>query len=1171
MAGRLKSNKRTNVDIERIGYQIDDIRQDLNSMSNSMDMMTGNTLEAPEPQIPFVIGEEPDVDGIFPTFAINIPAQTEVIRVQLIRRSDNVKLASDASDAAAIARARRKIFAFRFEVSEDEAVTGVIERRTDKPIKRRKNPAKNQIQLVRLIALNDKDAFAKNPDENPFEVTTALNVGDPIFPTLVVRDQYDALDSGHMPGEAIMMDWDKRYFNIGTSIAGPSKPALNKIVGNKVNLETQASDAKLTFKVEANANNNGGVNDVSFEAGGYNEAYIVLQRINADGTADSASGGENDEPLKFGGPIEDTDQTFVLIDAILPLGARFKWKANIVGNGVKKERATPDMVVTFYAGGTPPTANIPELAAFTIAVGETDGQFTEVSATITQPASPALAVLLKRLQFFKTNPSGTKKLAQKISLLDEEGVFVPGQATTFTAQIKHKKNLTNIKFDATVIGINHTTAVPIKRDATPFMGNSTFSVKPTQPALALINTAPDSDTDEASDSFADFTVGASATDATAKFADTGTDTIFIALRKLNGAADDDPDDGRIVKYPFPVEDLNATQIICRVRGLKTGRKYRWPRNIASNSGATIKSDDVNPPVEFRAGQMIIDPTGVQVSIVSITQEDGNFVVRVRVIQTTPAVLLRAVTLFKDRNNGQGFVEIANAKVRIKDKPEFQVAAANQTLDIEINALKNTTAQIRPRVIAVGGLTKDGTAVPAVATAGQPPTTLPSFPMAGDIVVNTVQADISTGVALVVFRVFASWMRAMTGQGGTGPGGSISFQDVAADDAAVVIGNAENANNAQTYRAAMLDITQNSVDIAVELTIGKNYLYRRNRTFRDGIPAVSQITDVPFTAGGRLGDSTLAFLTSVSLSLFQVLDNSGQVDKRQVDAQVNFTQPTPAYLIKAVEFFKKRNADAQFKSVHKERLLDDISVQTPGAKLVSKPIQVPANSTFNIQAVIIGLGDSPTTPIRRTVGPTNIVMPAETGNNDTARPQWSGFPAPTQVSQSPFLLPRMRVRWKPSGLRVRANLPDLQVLTLRTIRLQFLFICQPGGITKAIYYNPDTGSFQNATPSIFDQEFWIDIGKGINAFFPEERPTITGAQGSATYTSTGGLPTSITNDLLSSYNSFGLTYLQVDVAAINNLVPTSEQQSSVRLASTQITFPFVPQNGQIGIESFATLP
>jgi len=1166
---RIKSSYKTNADFERLSFRFNDIEQAINNMSDDMGMLTGNTLQSPEPQIPFVIGEEPDVDGIFPTFAINIPAQTEVIRVQLIRRSDNVKLASDASDAAAIARARRKIFAFRFEVSEDEAINGVIERRTDKPIKRRKNPAKNQIQLVRLIALNDKDAFAKNPGENPFEVTTALNVGDPIFPTLVVRDQYDALDSGHMPGETIMMDWDKRYFNIGTSIAGPSKPALNKIIGNKVNLETQASDAKVTFKIEANANNNGGVNDVSFEAGGYNEAYIVLQRVNPDGTPDSTSGGENDEPLKFGGPIEDTDQTFVLIDAILPLGARLKWKANIVGNGVKKERATPDMVVTFFAGGQPPTANIPELAAFTIVVGETDGQFTEVSATITQPASPALAVLLKRLQFFKTNPSGTKKLAQKISLLDEEGVFVPGASTTFTAQIKHKKNLTNIKFDATAIGINHTTAVPIKRDATPFMGNSTFSVKPTQPALALINTAPDSDTDEASDSFADFTVGASAADPAAKFADVGTDTIFIALRKLNGAADDDPDDGRIVKYPFPVEDLNATQIICRVRGLKTGRKYRWPRNIASNSGATIKSDDVATPVEFRAGQMLIDPTGVQVSIVSITQEDGNFVVRVRIIQTTPAVLLRAVTLFKDRNNGQGFVEIANAKVRIKDKPEFQVAAANQTLDIEINALKNTTAQIRPRVIAVGGLTKDGVAVPAVAFSGQPPTTLPSFPMSTDIITNSIQADGQS--ALVVIRVFASWMRAMTGQGGTGPGGSISFNDVSADAAAVVIADAVATGQNQEFKAADFDPTQNFADITMELTIGKAYVIRRNITFREGVPAKSQITNVPFNAGGRAGVNGFPGL-SFSLSLLPVTNGAGQTDNTQAEAVLTIGQPTPHYLLRAFEIERKRNVDGIYKLIlPRERILEDLSIQSPGTKTISRIVPIPRNGTFNIRARLIGLGDGVGGgAIRLESNIVNRVTdPDSTG--DTGRPQWSGFPAPGQMSQPPFLLPRMRVRWKPAGLKVRANLPDLQVLSLKVIRLQFLFVCQPGMVSKAIYYNPETGSFQNATPSIFDQEFWIDIGKGINAFFPEERPTITGAQGSATYTSTGGLPVSITNDLLSSYNSFGLTYLQVDVAAINNFVPTSEQQSSVRLASTQINFPFVPQNGQIGIESFATLP
>lgn len=1187
---RVKSGTRTNADFERLGFKFNDIEQAMLSMSNDMGMLTSNTLLTPEPGIPFKLAEEPDVDGIFPTFVIKVPAQTEVVRCQLIRKSDNVKLATDASDEAAIARARRKIFAFRFEVSEDEAQNGTVERRTDKPIKRRKNPAKNQLQLIRLIALNDKDAFAKNPDANPFEVTTPLSVGQQIFPALVVRDKYDSLDSGHMPDEPIMMDADKRYFNIGTSVAGPSKPALDKIVSNTINLETpQTGDVKTTFRIEANANNNGSANDVSFETAGYNEATVVLQRINPNGTPDP--GGVLTFPLA----IEDTDQTFVLIDAILPLGARFKWRRNTVGNGTKKEPAVPDMDVVFFAGGQPPTAGIPELQAFTIAVGETDGGFTEVAVQIVQKAAPNLPALLKRIQIFKTNPGGTKKFAGKLPLLDEETVFIAGKTSTFFFQVKHKKNLTGIRFDATLIGINHTEALPITRDASPFMGDSIFAGKPTAPNLNLLVTAPDTDTDNANDSYADFTVGASATDATKTFADVGTDTIFIALRKFNGQSDDDPDDNRIKKEPFPVEDLNATQIVCRVRNLRTGVRYRWPRNIASNSGAIIKSDTVQ--VEFRAGQMLVDPVNVTISIVSITQEDGNFVVRVRIQQaaapTMPA-LLRLVSLFKDRNNGQGFVEIANSRVRIKDNPLFQVAGANQTLDIEINALKNTTAQLRARVTAVGGLTKDSVAVPAIATGGQPPTTLPSIPQAGDIIVNTVQADSSTGIAIVVFRVFASWMRALTGQGGTGQGGSINFNDVSADEAAVVISDASGGQG-QEFKAADFDPTQNFADVSAELTIGKAYLYRRNITFRAGVPAKSTAANIPFTAGGRISATNLSELTGVSIQLFQVLDANNQVDNKQVDAQVNFTQPVLPVLIKRIEFYKKRNNDAAFKLVGGERLLDDISYQQAGSKSFNKPIQVPANATFNIQAIIIGLGDTPTTPVRRTVGPTNAVMPADAGNNDTARPQWGGAPVFPQQTLS-TTVPNMRVRYSNNSIiKIKANLPDKQVKSLITCRVAFEFIVQvlvgipPNQqvVTRIYTWNPETNEFfmgqagfttdfgQNGSPNVlrFNPTYFIDIGKGINAAFSVDKPTVSGSPPSATIASFGDIPPTIVNDLLVAFNNGLLRYLQIRAVVINNFDPTSEQASSVGVLSepSRINFPFTGGDRGPAFDFFTYLP
>lgn len=1177
---RIKSSYRTNAEFERLGFRFNDIEEAMLNMSDDMGMMTGNTLLAPEPNLPFKLAEEPDVDGIFPTFAIKVPAQTEVIRVQLIRKSDNVKLSTDADDAAAIARARRRIFAFRFEVSEDEAANGVVERRTDKPIKRRKAASKNQIQLIRLIALNDKDAFAKNPDSNPFEVTNSLAVGDQIFPALIVREQYDSLDSGHMPNETIMMDADKRFFNIGTSVAGPSKPATDKIIGNKVNLETQASDAKVTFKVEANANNNGSASDVSFEAAGYNEAYIVLQRINVDGTPDSTSGGENDEPLKFGGPIENTDQTFVLIDAILPLGARFKWKANVVGNGVKKERATPDMAVTFYAGGTPPTAGIPELSAFTIATGETDNGFTEVTVTITQPNAPALPVLLKRLQFFKTNPSGTKKLVKKIPLLDEEGVFVAGASTTFTEQIKHKKNLTGIAFDATVIGINHTTAVPIQRNASPVMGNSTFTVKPTAPAASLVVTVPDSDTDEAGDSYADFTVGASAADPTKTFADVGTDTIFIALRKFSGtgAVDDDPDDNRIVKYPFPIEDLNVTQVTCRVRGLKTGRRYRWPRNIASNSGAIVKSDTVQ--VEFRAGQMALDLLNVTISIVSITQEDGNFVVRVRIQQAAaPAqpVLLRAVSLFKDK--GQGFVEIANSKVRIKDKPEFQVAGANQTLDIEINALKNTTTQLRARVVAVGGATKDSASVPAAAIGGLPPTMQPSPPQTGDIIINTVQADISTGIALVSIRVFATWQRATTGQGGTGPGGSLSFNDVGADDAGVVIVDGVSFVNDQVFRAGNLDGTQNSTDIVCELVIGKSYAIKRTVTYREGVAIRSQVTNLGFVAGGRAGVNGFPGL-SFSLALFPVLNGQGQTDNTQAEAQITIVQPNQAsggpYLLKAFEIERRRNMDGPYKLVlPRERILDDLSLQTSGTKVLSRIVPLPRNGTFEFRARLIGLGDGVGGGNVRleTFPPVTMLSPADQAATDPGRPQYSGQRTDGQPNSSPFVIPRLIVKYRPTGIRVRCNLPDINMLTHKVCYMSFRFDTRPSGFLIRYFFNPLTGSFIQSNFLVFpDPEYSIDVGKSLAEFFPEQRPVITGSPPTASFDMANGgrgdIPTEIANNLLTAYNNSQQADLTVILSTVNRF-NSSESLSSVVVTSTSIPFPFLPSMMQIGMTGTVT--
>jgi len=949
---------------------------------------------------------------------------------------------------------------------------------------------------------------------------------------------------------------------------------------NDVNLETQAADARVQFKVFAAVDANGLPDmTLTFADLDINEVYIGL-RVFGD-TPDTT--GDTAEPMRPGGAVSDKTKPFTIVEVILPLAKRYLWTRNITRNASGKEFNIPGTPVDFYAGGDIATTGMPEFSGgttdtptgglFTIAAVQLDNAHTEVQVRVKQRGASQLAILLKRILLFKTIPSGTQKNIETIKLLDEESVFVRTADVTFIREIKHVANKTGIMYGARMIGVGHTVALPIQRDASMAMADSTFSIAPSAPAVGLFATAPDSDTDEANDSFADFTIFASATNPSATFADTGANIVYVVLRKFSGtgASDDDINDNRLPKYPFPIEDLNVTNVVCRVRNLKTGRQYVWQRNISERAGSIVKSV-TGTTFTFRAGSMIIDPASVTISIVSITQVGTSFVVRVRIIQTTMPVLLRSVSLFKDKNDGQGFIEIANSKVRIKDKPEFQIALANQTLDIEINALKNTTVSLRARVTAVGGLSKDSTAVPGVATGGSPPTMQPSFPMAADIVLNTVQADISTGIAIVTFRIFASWMRATTGQGGTGPGGSISFNDVSADAAAAVIADAMTSGQGQEFKAADFDPTQNFADVTAEFTIGKAYLYRRNITFREGVPSKSQITNVNFNAGGRAGVNGFPGLT-FTLALAQVLDSSGGIDNTQVEAQLNITQPASPYLLKAFEIERKRNIlDSVYKLViPRERILDDITYQTTGVKpTISRIIPIPKKGTYNVRARLIGLGDGVGGgPVRLDSNIVNSTTLDNPGATDPGRPQYSGQTVPPPNTGS--LTPRLRAQWRKQAITIKCNLPDVNMLTHITCYASFEFQSRPFGSLVRQFWNPDTGeNFQGFGLIFPDPVFHIDLGKTLKTGFDVERPLISSPSPPATYTNPdasgnpGDLPLAIASNLLASFNAgFGSsTVLIITLITMNRFNPGVPLSSVISVLAESIPFPFDPKNMQL---------
>lgn len=1164
MAGRTQSEIRTNASFEVLTQEIGRFRKQLKTIMSAMgqNMPVVSMVTEAEASIPFKIGQEGDGGNIFVTVAILVPGDAFKVRVQLISKRQNSILSGETEDQA-ITRAKAHILPFTIPISNLEREMGICIQNIGPFRYKENNPERNQYQLLRLVTVSQmENAVSFNPDEDPTDT----------FPFTAFKVRNDGAN-----------DSENAYFTIddGAIATKPSRPELQYIVSNQANTETVLNDSRTRFKVFAGVDAMGNPDmNLTFDLLDIDTCNIGLRPFTD--TPDSM--GDTEEPMKPGGPITDRTKPFTLIDAILPLGSRWLWTRNITRNQGGKQLAIASPPIEFYAGGNPATAGIPELTpngmngspAFTISsVTQQDGNHTRIEITLTQPTP--IPILFKRIDIFKTLPAGTRKKVDKRDLLVEEDVFVAGATTVFVFEVKHQANKTGIMYDAEIVAINSTRAVPIKRSAAQASGNSTFNGIPSAPALALLQTGADAETSEANDSFSDHTIQASATDPTATFRSLGTDILYVVLRKVNNATDDDPDDARVKKEPFPIEDgeLDATSKICRVRGLKTGRQYQWARNLAGRSGVTVRSA-IGTSVSFRAGQMIVDPTNLGLSFTVTQEAKRNFLVRVTVTQTTPAVLLRNLIIFKDKRNGQGFKEID--RTVIKDRPEFQVAGMAATFDFELHARPGTTIDIKIRATAVGGQFKEVTMLNVGAVdSNEPPTMQPSPPMTGDIILNTIFGDTSNGKALVSVRVFASWMRATTGQGGTGPGGSISFNDVGADTAAALIVDGDTFLNPQQFEAGNFDPTQNSTDIVFELSLGKSYAFSRAITRRSGTPSRSSVNNIVFSAGGRVSATGLSELTSVSLTLTQVLNGAGQADNKQVEATCNFTQPATPVLLKRIEFYKRNTPAGQFKLVSGESLKDDFSYNLAGSKSYTISIPVPANTTFAIQCVLIGIGDTPSMSVRRTVGPTSMVNPPDTSTEDTARPQWGGFPAMGQSTLSTSV-PRMRVKYgNPGTITVKANLPDKQVRSLITCKVAFEFICAPGGIGKVYTWNPETGVFFQGTagfitdfgslgqPNVlrFDPLYYIDIGKAISSAFVIDKPTITGSPPSASIIpgEAGDIPSTILADLLTAFNGGNIAYLQARVVVINNLVPTSEQQSSIGLLCqpTSINFPFRGSN------------
>lgn len=863
MTGRTHSERNSNPTFEGLFQRVGALEGLMASMNGLITNMRRNaSLTMPTPTLPFKIAEEGTSQGILITVGVNLPGQDyDVIRGSLIRVFDNEIKAGETEDQAS-ARAIQKIKKFTIKITDKDRALGVAIRQLEElPLVPKETATKNQYQLLELIAVNkDTSARATNPAQDPTKTFP--------FPALSVD----------VMGE--------KFFTIGDSTItdGPSQPDKSRIVENRVNLATQAADAIVTFKVFASATDP----TKTFEDLDITEAYVGIRPF-AD--ADDAT-GETDNKFRPGGPIADRTKPFTLISQNFPLGERYKWNRVITLNAGGKKVAIAVSTIDFFAGGEPPTNGIPEIETFTLTAVQRNNTHTLLTALIKQyangqPLSPPptprqFAALLKRLTFTMQEPGQAAEVIEKIDLLDEEATFIQGNTVTFKKKVAHRANLTGIKYNATIFGITHTPAFPVTRNATEATADSTLNAVPT---AVLVATSPDDDTSDSSDAFADFKISLV---SGLTFAEAGVDTVIVKIRKAGGGTDDDPNDNRVRQVPFALEvdDLGLTSVTKRVRNLKFARRYEVPRVLSVRAGTNVRSAPLN--ISFRAGLGLLDPAGLTVTGTAVPNKKRDAIVTVNLTQTNPPVFVKEALILQDQLDGQGFVEVK--AVNLKNKNRFQKASTQIAQPQVFKRKVHTPAGVagikyKIVIVAVGELTKESAEFTQAATSAEAPTDLPSVPTPADIISNDINLDRTQNSAKVVFRLYADWSKTKT------------FAQVMADSAKIILADPGDPAGKERYpfASAIPDPAATFVDLeAPSLVSGKLYMWRKNITKRNGIPAKSQESDVAFIAGGpkgTVGSPGLPELSDLSVTLEQVMDENvpPKADSRSMEYTLGLTQ------------------------------------------------------------------------------------------------------------------------------------------------------------------------------------------------------------------------------------------------------------------------------------------
>lgn len=164
---------------EVLSIQIGEASDRIDALTDQMNSVVKvGKITAPAPKIPFKTFERKTPEGILITVHGECATTTQSIKVILIRMSRNKQIMINGvletvSEAVDRIQRESKHLTFELAVDENQAAAQFFLGEIG-PLEPKKDDDDNKFQLLRLIAFDEKTAFAKNPAKNPFSATTLV-------------------------------------------------------------------------------------------------------------------------------------------------------------------------------------------------------------------------------------------------------------------------------------------------------------------------------------------------------------------------------------------------------------------------------------------------------------------------------------------------------------------------------------------------------------------------------------------------------------------------------------------------------------------------------------------------------------------------------------------------------------------------------------------------------------------------------------------------------------------------------------------------------------------------------------------------------------------------------------------------------------------------------------